>query len=341
MDSSAILRIFERYLHDFDVDSTILSYVADVFEEMTTSISGETVADTLKTLLESYSDLDLEIIETERFTLAVQHIADAIIRKGSIPNCEAARDRASNGVSLSKVIETVEIGCHCRALFTDGLWHPAIVTEIIRCTSDNSCRYAVKFTNFESDMVLGPDEIDVVTTKKLAKPVQVDTGEISAELKALLNPLFAQNGVEKDVREINAAERKALGIGGDVVYNNENSETSHILSEDEEESIDSCEMCDRRMPLTRHHLIPQKLHKRYTKILGCSRQDLQIRCALICRPCHSGLHSLYDHSTLAESYNTVEKILEDPSCQRFISYFRKQKVTSHSDSVNPNCRYKR
>lgn len=82
-------------------------------------------------------------------------------------------------------------------------------------------------------------------------------------------------------------------------------ELSAVYSEDEE---DKCEMCEREMRLTRHHLIPKLMHARY-KAKGFTREELNT-CALICRVCHSAVHHFFSGKELAQKYNTIEKLLE-------------------------------
>jgi hypothetical protein len=49
----------------------------------------------------------------------------------------------------------------------------------------------------------------------------------------------------------------------------------------EEGEMGGCELCERDMPLTRHHLIPRSTHKKYAK-MGVPPERL-LFCAQICR----------------------------------------------------------
>eukprot|EP01106_Pelomyxa_sp_JSP_P007950 TRINITY_DN22883_c0_g1_i1.p2 TRINITY_DN22883_c0_g1~~TRINITY_DN22883_c0_g1_i1.p2 ORF type:complete len:183 (+),score=67.03 TRINITY_DN22883_c0_g1_i1:96-644(+) len=60
-----------------------------------------------------------------------------------------------------------------------------------------------------------------------------------------------------------------------------------------------CELCEREMPLTKHHVIPKELHPRYLK-KGFTKRVLN-EGIFICRPCHNAVHSFFDHKTLASS----------------------------------------
>lgn len=85
-----------------------------------------------------------------------------------------------------------------------------------------------------------------------------------------------------------------------------------------------CPFCKRRQPLTYHHLIPRKLHrrKRYRKLYN--RQDLN-RGIDICRMCHNGIHRLFDETTLGDCLNTPERLLAEESLRRHIRWVAKQR----------------
>ncbi|ETW03872.1 hypothetical protein H310_05217 [Aphanomyces invadans] len=85
-----------------------------------------------------------------------------------------------------------------------------------------------------------------------------------------------------------------------------------------------CAMCERPVHLTEHHLIPRQIHARYLK-RGYTRDFLN-RCIRICRSCHSKIHSTIDNRTLAEDFNTLEKLLAHDSISKYVVYARKQKA---------------
>lgn len=107
--------------------------------------------------------------------------------------------------------------------------------------------------------------------------------------------------------------------------------------EDEEDLSDilgnnECEMCERQMPLTFHHLFPKKIHKRLQErktqsgeSKGIPKAELRKSGIMICRPCHSMLHRSYDHATLAERLNSLERILEDERIQEWVQWASKQR----------------
>ena len=83
-------------------------------------------------------------------------------------------------------------------------------------------------------------------------------------------------------------------------------------------------MCERELPLTRHHLIPRQTHARYFK-KGYTRELLNT-CLDCCRPCHSAIHRIADNATLAREYNTLELIMAHPDIQRWVMYAAAQPV---------------
>lgn len=100
-----------------------------------------------------------------------------------------------------------------------------------------------------------------------------------------------------------------------------------------------CLLCERLMPLTRHHVMPRSTHKRYRK-KGYT-EDVLKRTIDICRPCHSAIHRTHDALTLAERFTTREALLGDESISRFVAWARKQRVTSKADANNNLLHYRR
>lgn len=94
-----------------------------------------------------------------------------------------------------------------------------------------------------------------------------------------------------------------------------------------------CDMCKQRKLLTFHHLIPKDTHPTYLKkrlppgVEGenpPSRQWLNSYGTMVCKKCHSYIHSLAPNTVLAVELNTLEKILEDPRVQRRIEWLAKK-----------------
>lgn len=96
--------------------------------------------------------------------------------------------------------------------------------------------------------------------------------------------------------------------------------------EEREEMVEGgCAMCQRVMPLTRHHLIPV-MHHKHGKWASMDQAWLKSNVALICRPCHSAVHSMEDERTLAEQFHTLELLMADERMQRWVKYIAKRRV---------------
>lgn len=88
----------------------------------------------------------------------------------------------------------------------------------------------------------------------------------------------------------------------------------------------TCDLCGREAPLTFHHLIPRKVHRRARFRRRYDRDTLRSEGLMICRPCHDGIHDLIpDEQQLALEYNTREKLLAHPGIARHVAWVRKQK----------------
>lgn len=78
-------------------------------------------------------------------------------------------------------------------------------------------------------------------------------------------------------------------------------------------------MCERQLPLTRHHLIPRTTHPRFKRKIA-----REVLCATvdICRACHNAVHAAADEMTLAVQYNTLAKLMELPQLQKWVRFAR-------------------
>ncbi|KAG1712051.1 hypothetical protein DVH05_009291 [Phytophthora capsici] len=94
--------------------------------------------------------------------------------------------------------------------------------------------------------------------------------------------------------------------------------------EDADDMTGLCEMCERPMNLTAHHVIPRVTHSKYLR-KGYTKEFLNT-CIMICRQCHSKIHSTEDNKTLAREYNTLDKIMQHPEIIAWVAYARKQKA---------------
>mmetsp|Transcript_40997 Transcript_40997/g.118701 ORF Transcript_40997/g.118701 Transcript_40997/m.118701 type:complete len:304 (+) Transcript_40997:96-1007(+) len=91
--------------------------------------------------------------------------------------------------------------------------------------------------------------------------------------------------------------------------------------------LGECEMCSRQRRLSFHHLIPKDVHPTYLKKrlpAGVSgeptRSFLNSYGTMLCRQCHSYVHRLAPNTVLAKEYNTLEKILDHPAIQRWVTW---------------------
>jgi hypothetical protein len=91
-----------------------------------------------------------------------------------------------------------------------------------------------------------------------------------------------------------------------------------------------CELCERALPLTFHHLVPKQTHSKY---LGRQRlpeglppdatptKDFLSRYGcMLCAPCHAVVHRFAPNSTLAASYNSLDALRVAPAVRRWVEY---------------------
>ncbi len=86
-----------------------------------------------------------------------------------------------------------------------------------------------------------------------------------------------------------------------------------------------CPCCKREAPLTFHHLIPKKLHRRVRFKRNYSRQTLS-HGVYICRACHDGIHKAYDEMTLAKDFASLEALVADEALARHFEWVGRQKI---------------
>ena len=87
----------------------------------------------------------------------------------------------------------------------------------------------------------------------------------------------------------------------------------------------TCVGCGQFRRLTFHHLIPKKLHRRPHFRRHYSKADLN-QGVMMCRPCHVGVHRLFDEMTLAKSMNTAAALLNDPRLQKHFAWVAKLRI---------------
>ncbi|CAO1631302.1 unnamed protein product [Sympodiomycopsis kandeliae] len=90
-------------------------------------------------------------------------------------------------------------------------------------------------------------------------------------------------------------------------------------------TLGECELCERSMPLTEHHLIPRSEHHRLASQGVYTLTEMRMRLAMLCRPCHSAVHSMFSHEELSSSYNTMELLLQHDGVCKWGNYASKLK----------------
>jgi hypothetical protein len=88
-----------------------------------------------------------------------------------------------------------------------------------------------------------------------------------------------------------------------------------------------CALCQRAAnPLTRHHLIPRTVHRRPRTRRNFSR-DQRLTVVLLCRACHTQIHSLFTKPELARTYCSIEALAAHPEVAHFIDWVAGQPPT--------------
>lgn len=90
------------------------------------------------------------------------------------------------------------------------------------------------------------------------------------------------------------------------------------------EADSACELCARtQLPLTRHHIIPLARHNKAWTQRRFSRDVMKADIAMLCRPCHSQIHRLFDNHELASYYHSIERLQQHSEVQKFIDWVKK------------------
>lgn len=104
-----------------------------------------------------------------------------------------------------------------------------------------------------------------------------------------------------------------------------------------------CEICERDIPLSYHHLIPRSTHAKVLKkgwhpesqlnsvawlcrwVGACGAVEVVRNANAISRQCHSTVHSVAPNEDLARYFYTVELLLEREDIQKWKKYAAKQR----------------
>lgn len=152
--------------------------------------------------------------------------------------------------------------------------------------------------------------------------------------------------VDAGLGDLDADELKDLASTISIMTGCESESGSGVRKEEEEDNDipdddGTCELCERLIRRTFHHLIPKETHSRYLKKKtlpdniklianeigvdpSVNRVWMNTYGAMICRTCHSAVHKSATNDELAEKYNTVELLLENPKIYAFAKYNSKQ-----------------
>ncbi|MFK4134279.1 hypothetical protein ACI2KR_18610 [Pseudomonas luteola] len=87
---------------------------------------------------------------------------------------------------------------------------------------------------------------------------------------------------------------------------------------------DACELCGRKAPLTRHHLIPKSLHDKPYVQKRFDRIERITATLWVCRPSHNHIHATFDEKALALTYNSRERLMEDERIRAFVEWLSRK-----------------
>ena len=85
-----------------------------------------------------------------------------------------------------------------------------------------------------------------------------------------------------------------------------------------------CELCEREVDTSSHHLIPKQIHSKNWCKIKFSKFDMKNRRADLCGDCHPMVHQYFKHSELGKLYNTVEKLLAHEKVAKFVVWVSNQ-----------------
>lgn len=71
----------------------------------------------------------------------------------------------------------------------------------------------------------------------------------------------------------------------------------------------ACELCEREIETTTHHLTPKDRKNSDT--------------AELCKPCHKQVHAVFTNHELKYQYNTIKALKESERMQDFINWIQK------------------
>lgn len=108
----------------------------------------------------------------------------------------------------------------------------------------------------------------------------------------------------------------------------EDSDSCVRKEEDNTEAL-FCEICDRMVKLTKHHVYPKETHRACLK-RGLSDEQELMKVILICRMCHSTVHRFFSNDELSKHFFTLELLLEDAKIQKYQMWASSQSAFRNS-----------
>jgi hypothetical protein len=82
-----------------------------------------------------------------------------------------------------------------------------------------------------------------------------------------------------------------------------------------------CELCERVIQTTRHHVYPRETHEWLQKRDPDRYTDRELGTTInLCRMCHSAIHRFYTNRQLAEEYYSLELLLESEQVCKFAKW---------------------
>ena len=83
-----------------------------------------------------------------------------------------------------------------------------------------------------------------------------------------------------------------------------------------------CELCDRQVSLTRHHLIPKRTHRFGVIRAKYSKTELNSLIAYLCKACHRHVHRTINERQLAVHFNSIELLRTHPDINAFVDWLK-------------------
>ena len=239
------------------------------------------------------------------------------------------------------------------------------LAELSRILTEDGCCSDIDESTVVAEIILENEEAVGDDDEEWTPSWLEDDGQMLADLVDNL-------GIDEEhAKSLLAKLNGALGMDDDSENDDPNNNSPGEDADDNLEGLgdsDSdgeylddgeCEMCDRYIKLTKHHLIPKEtwarmqiklMHAAEAKSKGemekaifllgpglenvvdeLSPDKISIRRILqrtcdICRQCHTTVHRSHSNMDLALHHNTVDKLLEDESISKYCKWASKQRA---------------